>query len=263
MSDMNRTDFLEFVVALIHEQFPLLTVEKDAAAFSLVLDGSQASMENLYRVAVQDPASLKHHVERWVTELVRANEASPIDSADFEELRERIMPMVLPPLRSGGPVAAAMVRQNLLPGFDVAYAIDCDRSIAYIPPVTFERWNIGIDMLHSTALDNLTARSQEIAAHAAEDGTGQISLVCVQTLDGYDASRILLPNLHDRLRPHLGSPFVAAVPNRDILVCFRNREELVPVMRAQTAEGYRTMPHQISEALFLVTADGLAPFEPL
>ena len=28
------------------------------------------------------------------------------------------------------------------------------------------------------------------------------------------------------------------------------------------AEGYRTMPHQISEALFLVTADGLAPFEP-
>ena len=69
--------------------------------------------------------------------------------------------------------------------------------------------------------------------------------------------------LHDRLRPHLGRPFVAAVPNRDILVCFRNREELVPVMRAQTAEGYRTMPHQISEALFLVTADGLAPFEPL
>jgi uncharacterized protein YtpQ (UPF0354 family) len=176
--------------------------------------------------------------------------------------------MVLPPTRSGGdkgtagPGAAAMVRQSILPGLDVAYAVDCDRSIAYIPPLTFERWSISLDTLHETALDNLTARSQEIAAHAAQNESGQTTIVCVQTLDGYDASRVLLPNLHDRLRAHLGSPFVAAVPNRDILVCFREREELVPLMRAQTAEGFRTMPHQISEALFLVTADGLAPFDP-
>ncbi|MFI5380790.1 MAG: DUF1444 family protein [Tepidisphaerales bacterium] len=253
---MTRDNFLDLVVSLIHGCYPLLKVEKDADSFSLVLDGSSASMENLYRVAMQDPASLKHHVERWITELVRANEASPIDRADFDEVRERIMPMVLPP---AGPAAAAMVRQGVLPGLDVAYAIDCDRSIAYIPPITFERWGIGLETLHETALDNLTARSQEIAAHAAQDESGQTSIVCVQTLDGYDASRILLPNLHERLRPHLGSPFVAAVPNRDILVCFRNGAELVPLMRAQTAEGFRTMPHQISEGLFLVTADGLAP----
>ena len=45
-----------------------------------------------------------------------------------------------------------------------------------------------------------------------------VNLVILQTLDGYDASRILLPALHERLKRLLGTPFAAGIPNRDFAI---------------------------------------------
>jgi uncharacterized protein YtpQ (UPF0354 family) len=82
-----------------------------------------------------------------------------------------------------------------------------------------------------------------------------------QTMDGYDSSRLLLPSLFERLREYLGGPFAAAIPNRDILLCFRDEEETVDRLRPQIAADYRRMPHQITDRLVLVTLDGIAPRE--
>ena len=68
-------------------------------------------------------------------------------------------------------------------------------------------------------------------AEAAQDEEGRVNLILFQTMDGYDASRVLLPTLHDRLREYLGSPFAAGIPNRDILLCFRNDDETVARLR--------------------------------
>ena len=97
-----------------------------------------------------------------------------------------------------------------------------------------------------------------MAAHAAEDDDGEVNLILFQTMDGYDASRLLLPTLHDRLREYLGSPFGAAIPNRDMLLCFRNDDATVKRLRKQVAADYRSMPHQVTDRLLLVTADGIA-----
>ncbi|MEL7238285.1 MAG: hypothetical protein AAGK78_05435, partial [Planctomycetota bacterium] len=123
---------------------------------------------------------------------------------------------------------------------------------------------LGVDLydLHEQAMENLVARSDQMHAHAAQDpATQEVNLVLFQSLDGFDASRLLLPNLHERLREHLGSPFVAAVPNRDILLCFRNDKDTVDSLRSQIRHDFRTMPHQITEKLLLVTPDGIAPYD--
>jgi hypothetical protein len=88
-----------------------------------------------------------------------------------------------------------------------------------------------------------------------------VNLILFQTMDGYDASRVLLPTLHDRLREYLGSPFAAAIPNRDILLCFRNDEETVGRLREQIREDHGKMPHGVTDRILLVTADGIAPRE--
>jgi uncharacterized protein YtpQ (UPF0354 family) len=110
-------------------------------------------------------------------------------------------------------------------------------------------------------MHNLVSRSEAMSAHAAQDEEGRVNLILFQQMDGYDASRILLPTLHDRLREHLGSPFAAAIPNRDILICFRNEPEMLERLAEQIADDYRSMPHQVTDRLFLVTADGIAPLE--
>jgi uncharacterized protein YtpQ (UPF0354 family) len=157
----------------------------------------------------------------------------------------------------------AMVTQQLLPGLVVGYALDSARTMSYISPKQFEEWKISVEELHEAALENLMLRSETLQAHASPDETGRVNLILIQTMDGYDASRILLPGLHDHLREYLHGPFLAAIPNRDILICFRNEAELVERLRPQIQEDYRTMPHQVSDRIFLVTPDGIAPFDAL
>jgi uncharacterized protein YtpQ (UPF0354 family) len=155
-----------------------------------------------------------------------------------------------------------IVTQQLVTGLCVGYAIDSDRTIAYILESHFRNWQISRDDLHEAAIDNLVKRSESMSAHAAQDDDGKINLILFQTMDGYDASRLLLPTLHERLREHLGSPFAAAVPNRDILLCFRNDAETVERLGDQIAQDYRQMPHQVTDKLLLVTADGIALRQP-
>lgn len=253
-----REQFLEHVVELIRARFPLVKVARSDQSFSLRINGNSASLENVYRVASLQPEEARRHIERWVVELLRAGEGTPDEQSGFEELKDRLLPVLL----AEGPQdvdAAGIVSQPFVEGLRVAYALDQDRTISYVPQVVFDRWGVSLEILHDTAIRNLVARSEAIQAQAAQDEDGQVYLILFQTMDGYDAARLLLPSLHDRLRGYLGSPFVAAVPNRDILICFRNEEQIIGRLTKQIGEDYRQMPHQVTDKLFLVTPDGIAP----
>src|SRR3954470_12156383 len=117
-----------------------------------------------------------------------------------------------------------------------------------------------VDDLHEQAINNLISRSEEMQANVAQDEGGNINLIILSQRDGYDSARILLPTLHERLSEHLGSPFIAAIPHRDILLCFRNDGETVERLAPQITEDYSKMPHQVTDRLLLVTADGVAPY---
>ena len=254
----NREQFAEQVIEIVRARFPLVKLARAEQPFSLRVNGQIASLENLYRWSLLKPDELKHYVERWAVELLRASEGSPDQGATFEQISDRILPMVLG-RQYVETQAQSMVSQTLVTELHVAYAIDSDRTIAYIPKAQFDAWNITLDQLHSTAIQNLLGRSEQIAAHAAQDEDGKINLILFQTMDGYDASRVLLPNLHEKLREHQGSPFVAAIPNRDILLCFRNDDETITRLRDQIKRDYLSMPHQVTDKLMLVTPDGIAP----
>jgi uncharacterized protein YtpQ (UPF0354 family) len=257
MAALSREQFVEQVLKVVPARFPLVKLARGDHAFSLRVNGNMVSLENIYRVVVLQPEDSKHHIERWMVELLRAGEGTPDRNGSFEELRPRILPMLLPESAQGA--SEHVVWQPLVAGLRVAYAIDSDRTIAYIPRAHFEQWNITCDDLHDVAIENLIGRSEALSAHAAQDEDGSISVIFFQTGDGYDASRVMLPSLHDRLREHLGSPFGAAIPNRDILLCFRNDEDTVSRLREQIADDYQRMPHQVSDKLLLVTPDGIAP----
>jgi uncharacterized protein YtpQ (UPF0354 family) len=258
MPEATRDQFSRQVIEIVRARFPLVKIARAEQSFSLKINGHVASLENLYRMALLRPQDVKHHVERWAVELLRAAEGTPDQDAPFDEIKHRILPMIVPHT-DDDTENDAIVTAPLVAGLQIAYAIDSDRTIAYIPRPLFTRWKLSAEELHEVAIANLVARSEAISAHAAADEDGEVSLILFQTMDGFDASRILLPTLHDRLREHLGSPFAAGIPNRDILLCFRDDEENVDRLRGKIADDYRQMPHQVTEKLLLVTADGLAP----
>src|SRR5687767_13435303 len=226
MSELSREQFLQQVLDCVAERFPLVRIAAGDEPFSVSINGHLAPLENLYRAAQLRPGHSRQHIERWVVELLRVAEGTPDRTGSFDELKDRILPMIVAEKpgehnvdRHRGNVTAPFVE-----GLSVAYAIDSDRTIAYLPEVQFKAWDVSLEELHETALGNLVKRSETMNARAVQDDDGRVSLILFQTMDGYDASRILLPTLHDRLREHLGSPFAAAIPNRDILLCFRDEE---------------------------------------
>lgn len=259
MSAPTREQFIDQVLKVVPARFPLVKLARGEQAFSLRVNGNVVSLENIYRVVTLQPDDTRHHIERWMVELLRASEGTPDRKGSFEDLKDRILPMIIP---EGSDAAYQhTVHQSLVSGLMVSYAIDSDRTISYIPREQFESWNVSRDDLHDAAIENLVKRSQALSAHAAQDENEKINLILFQTGDGYDASRIMLPTLHDRLREHLGSPFAAAIPTRDILLCFRNDEETIAMLREQIADDYRRMPHQVTEQLLLITPDGIAPHD--
>jgi len=257
-SEISREQFIERVIEHVREKFPLAKIARAEQAFSVKVNGHVASMENLYRMTVLRPTDLNRHVDRWMVELLRASEGTPDQTATFDELKERIFPMVISHTTTDLS-RGTMVTQPLVSGLMVAYAVDQDRTISYIPQRIFEDWKLTVDELHEIALNNLVAKSEAINAHAAQDEEGNVNLILFQTMDGYDASRVLLPTLHDRLREYLGSPFCAGIPNRDILLCFRDDPETVERLGQQIADDFKSMPHQVTDKLLLITPDGIAP----
>jgi hypothetical protein len=256
MSELSRDQFVEQLLNHVKVKFPLVKIMPGDQPFSLKVNGQLAGLENIYRTVLLRPAERMHHIDRWIVELLRAAEGTPDRTGSFEDVKDRILPMVLP-----GEAADAYdgtVTTSFVEGLLVAYAIDQDRTISYIPRQRFEDWKLSVEELHELAIENLVKRSETLAAHAAEDDAGEVNLILFQTMDGYDASRVLLPTLHERLRQYLGSPFGAAIPNRDILLCFRNDDQTVARLRKQVAEDYRQMPHQVTDRLLLITPDGIA-----
>jgi hypothetical protein len=259
MAELSRNSFAQVVIDRVRTKFPLVKIARAPQPFSLRINGNIASLEDLYRIAQLRPTELSRHVDRWAVEMLRAAEGTPDQGGPFSQVRAKVLPVLLNGETEGRRIGH-LCHQPLVSGLDIGYVIDGDRTLSYIPAEAPGRWGLDVDELHDIALENLIERSGQLAAHAAEDEDGEVSLILFQMLDGFDASRILLPSLHGRLRGHLGSPFVAAVPNRDILLCFRDDEETVERLRRQINADYRQMPHQITDRLVLVTADGLATY---
>jgi hypothetical protein len=256
MSQITREEFRALVIKRVGEKFPLVKISAEEGGFSVLVNGQQAGLENLYRLVSLHPQETSHHVDRWMVELLRFSEGSPDQSAEFGQIKDRIYPMILAKndLKTHPGILFDSVLENLI----VSYVVDSPQTVAYVPRAQLPRWKMTLEELHAVAMENLVKRSEAVAAHAAQDEEGKINLVLFQTMDGYDATRILLPTLHDRLREMLGSPFAAAIPNRDILLCFRNDPQTVERLHSQIKADYKRMPHQVTEQLLLVTADGIA-----
>jgi hypothetical protein len=255
MSTPTRQQFADDVLKMVGEKFPLVKITPADQPFSMKVNGHVASLENLYRMSILRPDQTRRHVERWIVELIRASEGAPDVEGSFEELKDRVLPLVVPEVAD--PQRMSVI-QPFVPGLSIAYGIDNDRTISHITRKRLAKWRVTVDEMHETALENLVKRSQSLSAHAAQDAEGNIELMLFQTMDGYDASRVLLPDLHTKLREHLGSPFAAAIPNRDILLCFRSDDHTVAKLRPQIQTDYSQMPHQVTDQLLLVTADGIA-----
>jgi hypothetical protein len=111
------------------------------------------------------------------------------------------------PLVDEGPCGLSVVYVLHAGGFDVI--INGDHLLS---------WGVPTDAIQEAALRNLAAWSA--SAPWTDEVSGERRLISSDTGDGWDASRILLPDVRDRLAAELGATgrVLIGVPERHLLV---------------------------------------------
>ena len=118
--------------------------------------------------------------------------------------------------------------------------------------------------------DDLARRDFTVNAFALALGDGRVEdpfgglgdlarrLLRATTRDSFTASRLLHPELYRLFSGPLGAPFLAAIPERDTLVLFSNRNSLKRRIVKQVKKDHDQSAYPITPRLFLVTRDGIA-----
>lgn len=108
--------------------------------------------------------------------------------------------------------------QTPFPGrLAVVYAVDGEDAFTLVRPEDVERWGTTVAELHELALDNLLAQTNEEEPLLCEPSGGQ-QLCGWASGDGYDATRMIVPELRDQIVEELGGPAAYAVPMENVFI---------------------------------------------
>ena len=106
--------------------------------------------------------------------------------------------------------------------------------------------------------ENLERYSPDLQIQLVDSSEGGRAAILARQ-DGYDAARLLLGSLHERLAPELGGDFLVAAPARDMFLALtHDPDDFVERLRKRVHMDYRRLPYPITDELFLVTRDGVA-----
>lgn len=133
--------------------------------------------------------------------------------------------------------------------------LDREHGCTYVRTEDVEKWGLKADELYYLAVKNLDVASKNMKAHASESDKARY--VGLETDDGYDAARILVPGFRAFVAARLGRPFYFGIPNRDFLICWSadSTVEFTRFTRRNLKKDFAQQPYPLSPEVYRVTAD--------
>ena len=107
----------------------------------------------------------------------------------------------------------------------VALVLDYPQSVRYVRDSEVTASGKEFDDLLEIALGNLYERTRGELYEVGDEQTGRLFILATQ--DGYDATRILLSPLLERLASRISGALVIGIPNRDFFIAFGNANPLL------------------------------------
>lgn len=179
----------------------------------------------------------------------------------FEEVRSLIYPIVKP-WGFGRETKVPVLRRSIIDGeLELLAAVDTDRTLRFLSSEDLARWEgVSEEDVFFYGRENLSARSQDMQLQALADADGNPRAVIVASGDSYDASRLMLPELYNKLSEVLGPKLLVGVPNRDFMIVLTEDDaELVENVSNQVKIDAETRPYAISGKLYRLTRNGVEP----
>jgi uncharacterized protein YtpQ (UPF0354 family) len=248
--------FGEQVAKILQRHFPDRAVEL-AGPMDLVLNGKHLGLENLYRMVQYEPSRGVEIVENYLERLVEGDTIGSLP-LPLSVAKPRIMPRIQPVSIFDHLDREQVAHVPFVNDTVVVFVIDMPHMTVSITVEQLVRWGLSADDLDVIARENLAQYSPQLEIQFVESTEGgRAAIVAAQ--DGYDAARLLLNTLHERLAPELHGDFYVATPARDMFLALTcDPPEFVDRLQKRVKLDFRRLPYPITNQLFVVTRDGVA-----
>lgn len=231
-------------------------------------------LEPFYHTSRKDPGLSERLVLADLTALLDSH-THAILRAPLKLVCERVMPR----LRNFRDIQHHCLRRQFLyrPVANdcvLHFAVDTGNAFVVIDTDQAKRWGVTFDALETLAIDNLRARTLALdggtklnlpdsAYFSIEESEGypiEFKMGSLGYGDSYDATRLLLPELHSAFASMFGCSFSAVIPSANTLALFP-LDIPPPALQMITQRAdylFNSDITRISSHLFTVTADGVA-----
>jgi uncharacterized protein YtpQ (UPF0354 family) len=252
--------FAEQVAQLLRRMQPEYQVELTGPR-ELIVNGRRLDLDNLYRMVNHEPERGTEIVEHYLDQLF-AGDAAQLNHMSLDFARPRIMPRIQPESIFEHLSREMVAHVPFVNDTVVVFVIDLPQMTVSITTEQMIRWRLIAEELEQIARTNLDRYAPQMELQIVESKEGGRAAIFSEQ-DGYDAARLLLTSLHQRLAPKLGGDFYVALPARDMFLALSaGPDPFVNRLHHRIEHDYRRLPYPISKSFFLVTRDGVAGTEP-
>ena len=248
--------FGEQVAKILKRYYPDRNAEL-AGPLDLVINGKHLGLENLYRMVMHDPNRgveiVEHYLERLIEGDSMTNTPLPLSVA-----KPRIMPRIQPLTIFEHLDKEQVAHLPFVNGTVIVFVLDMPQMTVSITIEQMMRWGLQVEDLDLISRKNLDGYAPDLRIQFVDSSEGGRAAI-VSRQDGYDAARLLLDSLHQRLSPELHGDFYVAAPARDMFLAMScDPDTFVSRLQERVKREYRRLPYPITAALFVVTRDGVA-----
>lgn len=248
--------FAEHVAQIVRQRHPGSVVAL-VGSRQLLVDGRRIDLDNLYRMVLNGPAHASEIIERYLEQVV-FSDATRFTHLPLEFARGRIMPRIQPQTIFQHVDPEMVAHVPFVNGTVIVFVLDLPQMTVSITTEQMIRWGLSPDDLEHIARANLGQYRPDARLRVIESREGGRAALVAEH-DGYDAARLLLSDLFDRLAPSLGGNFYVALPARDMFLALSpGPEPFVRRIHQRVVEDFRRLPYPITTDFFLVTRDGVA-----
>lgn len=243
------------VISLLDDLYPESSYEACQDPLTIKLDGHTLGLTNIHSaflLGTQNESSLRQLVVERFGRLAGILETVDSQNTPWDVAAAAVKPQLMP---AQFAEKLSILSSPFGGGVLLAYVIDSADTYTYILGEDLARWGISSETVHERAMANLWEGCQDLQMQLFP-GPNQFGVISL--LDGFDAVRVVLPEVRGMLAEYLGTPFYFGIPNRDFLICWANscEQDFVINIRAQLIQDHDEQPYPLSASVFEVSANG-------
>ena len=265
--EMLASQILTRVHRAITDAMPDAKVENDG--LTIKTERFEVSIGNLLAQAKRNPMQLDEILDQFIRGTLGLSRAAEnLGQESWHSASGRIQPM----LKTDKYIQEAnerttradqspdsspfLVSLPWLADLRICFALDNKESFRFLNSHDIQRWNVSLETIAQTAVDNLAALPDpKLFIMKMQQNAPGVGVL--QPSAGAASSYLLHPNLYKIASSQMQGEIAVAIPARDALVLFEYRGQRALLQQA-VSHDYSTTNHPVSDRLFRVTPDGIA-----